>query len=364
MSRKVRRCTALLIFGVTCVCTVFVASTLPLTAAADTSGSVVLIQDAGIDDYMCTVLLARCPATAGRFRGEVIVNADSALPYSVQAASMLHAALGVQGKLGFGLSSTRMFNAFPWLYRRDTVRFHNLSSLQQYPSAAGSWPYADGDRWLRGFLELQENGSVDVAITTAPTPLTEVLKQHPQLAAKIRKVLWMAGAVYQAGNLDPTQFPWKNSKAEWNAYTDPFAARELLLQSAQHGFPVYLFPLDVSDTTPIHGEYMQELRNALAASPPNSTERAIRQLVLDAYTIVENDKYYRLWDVITVGYLQWPELYAAPQLLPLDVETDPAKEQGWTRVCSPTEGCPTVRVLVNFTSEAARRQFIRNVALA
>eukprot|EP01065_Artemidia_motanka_P051114 TRINITY_DN890_c0_g1_i1.p1 TRINITY_DN890_c0_g1~~TRINITY_DN890_c0_g1_i1.p1 ORF type:complete len:363 (+),score=85.14 TRINITY_DN890_c0_g1_i1:69-1091(+) len=337
-----------------------VRSAVVLALVGAVSGSIVLIQDAGIDDYMCTVLLSRASETFMEFRGEVIVNADSVLPDSMQAAGKLHRALGVQ--LPLSLSSARMFNAFPWAYRADTQRFNNLSSLAPFDSSAGTRD-EDGDKFLRQFLEDSANGSVDVAITTAATPLVTVLQENPHLAAKIRRVLWMAGAVYVPGNLDPLQFNWRNGKAEWNAYADPYAGRDLLLQSQAHGFPVLLFPLDISDTTPIRGAYMQALREALNQTTPGTPEHQLRQVVLDAYTLVAGDDFYRLWDVVTVGYLQWPELYAAPKPLPLTVETDPAKEQGWTRVCAPSEGCPKVQVFTSFASEEARKQFIHNVAV-
>eukprot|EP01065_Artemidia_motanka_P051115 TRINITY_DN890_c0_g1_i2.p1 TRINITY_DN890_c0_g1~~TRINITY_DN890_c0_g1_i2.p1 ORF type:complete len:341 (+),score=88.44 TRINITY_DN890_c0_g1_i2:91-1113(+) len=337
-------------------------SALVLALVSAASGSIVFIQDAAIDDFVCTLLLTRASETSAAFRGEIIVNADSVLPDSMQAVSKMHAALGVQGQVPLSLSGARMYNGFPWAYRAETQLFNNLSSLAPFHSAV-SWPYVDGDRWLLEFLENSTNGSVDVALTTAATPVVNVLQKHPHLAAKIKRVLWMAGAVHVPGNLDPSEFNWRNSKAEWNVFADPFAAKDLLLQSQAHGFPVLLFPLDISDTTPIRGAYMQALREALNQTTPGTPEHQLRQVVLDAYNLVQGDAFYRLWDATTVGYLQWPELYAAPKPLPLTVETDPAKEQGWTRVCAPSEGCPKVQVFTSFASEEARKQFIHNVAV-
>ena len=51
----------------------------------------------------------------------------------------------------------------------------------------------------------------------------------PGAAAKIDRLIWMAGAINVAGNLDPDTLPpgVANPYAEWNVFWDPPAVKEL-----------------------------------------------------------------------------------------------------------------------------------------
>eukprot|EP01061_Rhynchopus_euleeides_P001782 TRINITY_DN11308_c0_g1_i1.p1 TRINITY_DN11308_c0_g1~~TRINITY_DN11308_c0_g1_i1.p1 ORF type:complete len:346 (+),score=129.39 TRINITY_DN11308_c0_g1_i1:667-1704(+) len=326
--------------------------------------SVVLIQDAGVDDYMCTVLLSHF----SDFEGEVIVNADSSLPSSVEAADQLHRIIAKVRRsnddIALSLSRARMFNAFPYEYRSDSLKFLNLTE-QLEPGTSLQWPFLDGDAWLEAYLA--KNTNVSLVITTAPTPLTNILARRPELARSIRAVYWMAGAVYVDGNLDPNEFRWNNTKAEWNVFTDPEAGEALLQQCHEAGVPLYLFPLDISDNTPISDEFFAVLQKAINASAPGSPQRQLHQLVYDAYQLDAGPEhpYYRLWDTVAAGYLLWPELYQQPTKLSLQIVTAPPT-MGWTRPCqgahSPVVGCYDAYVVLDFLSVDARNTFIDNVA--
>eukprot|EP01061_Rhynchopus_euleeides_P007870 TRINITY_DN16931_c0_g5_i1.p1 TRINITY_DN16931_c0_g5~~TRINITY_DN16931_c0_g5_i1.p1 ORF type:complete len:346 (+),score=157.20 TRINITY_DN16931_c0_g5_i1:42-1079(+) len=329
------------------------------------SGSVVLMHDAGVDDYMCTVLLSKF----SDFDGEVVVNADSVLPSSMVAAEQLHqviaAAHGTTDSwdVDLSLSRARMYNPFPYEYRADSMKFMNLTEKLQ-PNTTQQWPFPDGDMWLERYL--RRNKNVSLVIVSAPTPLTNLLKRHPCLARNIKAVYWMAGAVRVAGNLDPNQFKWNNSHAEWNVFTDPQAGADLLRQLGRGGVPLYLFPLDIADRTPINAEFFGVLQQSIDSTEPGSPRRNLVQLLFDAYQLVAGPccPYYRLWDTVAAGYLLWPELYQAPETVSLEVVTSPPNE-GWTRVCDvPKEGCYDVHVLFDFASDDALQTFIKKVAEA
>ena len=316
----------------------------------------ILIQDAGIDDYMCTILLAN---HLSDFDGEIIVNADSTVPESMVAADKLHQIIKNGENVDLSLSRTRMYNAFPYAYRSDTISFLNLTEFKNISSTV-QWPYKNGDTWLQQYLKTHNN--ITVVVTTAPTPLTDILNNNPSLASHIKRVVWMGGAVNVPGNLDPVQFPWNNSDAEWNVFTDPMAAADLFSVMSFNEIPILLFPLDISDLTPLDSNFYAALEAAVAKSPPNSPELRLHQLVLDAYLLVKNDTFYRLWDTVAAGYVIWPELYATPTPTLLEVVVGPTK-MGSLRKCSvPSENCVSIQVFSAFVSEAARETFITNVA--
>ena len=319
-------------------------------------GSVILVQDAGVDDYMCTVMLAGFED----FHGEVIVNADSNVPSSVEAADQLHrllaSARGQSDNIALSLSRARMYNAFPWGYRMDSQKFLNLTSKLE-PGTSLEWPFKDGDAWLEQYLEAHTN--VSVVLTTAPTPLTDLFKKRPELIHKLSGVYWMAGAVDVDGNLDPTEYTWNNSKAEWNVYTDPEAGQSLL--RLLHGkVPVYLFPLDISNTTPLSADFFQAIQDAINTS--SGQERVLHQLVYDAYYMDVDNPYYRLWDTVTAGYLLWKQLYQEPKKVSMEIVTAP-QNMGWTRVCKEVSpDCYDAYVVYDFKSDSARKEFIVRVA--
>eukprot|EP01060_Flectonema_neradi_P010236 TRINITY_DN1735_c1_g2_i1.p1 TRINITY_DN1735_c1_g2~~TRINITY_DN1735_c1_g2_i1.p1 ORF type:complete len:360 (+),score=52.92 TRINITY_DN1735_c1_g2_i1:70-1080(+) len=314
----------------------------------------ILIQDAGIEDYMCTILLTNHSAD---FDGEVVVNADSTLPASMIAADKLHQIIPNGEKVHLSLSRARMFNAFPYIYRLDTEKFLNLSEMQDVPSRV-QWPYENGDVWLLNYLKT--NVDVTIVITTAPTPLTNVLSINPELAANIKRIVWMGGAVNVPGNLDPAQFPWNNTVAEWNIFTDPAAAADLFAMMGAHSVPILLFPLDIANLTPLDSNFYKALQNAVDQSPPSALK--LHQLVLDAYLLVKNDTFYRLWDTLAAGYVIWPELYAPPARTLLEVVVGPTK-MGALRKCSaPSDTCFPIEVFSSFVNEAARETFVTNVA--
>mmetsp|Transcript_70016 Transcript_70016/g.123419 ORF Transcript_70016/g.123419 Transcript_70016/m.123419 type:complete len:301 (-) Transcript_70016:25-927(-) len=244
-----------------------------------------------------------------RFLGEVVLNADSVLPWSMTVASQLHTLLNLT--LPLSLSRGRGLNAFPWEYRADCLRMARLPILRRFNSTLQP-PFPDGDAWLSDTLAKAPPGSVTVVSTTALTNLVDVLKARPALRRAIRRLVWMGGAVGVPGNLDPKQFPEWNKKAEWNVYFDPEAAAWLFDHT---DIPVLLFPLDVSDGTPITAEFME-----LLAERRNQSQ--LDALIFDSYSLVMDEPFYRLWDTVAVAYIGHPEYFLPPVDMRLKVVTD------------------------------------------
>jgi len=73
-----------------------------------------------------------------------------------------------------GLSPSRMFYPFPWIYRADSYSMDNLDVMQAVtPSGPNEIPatYPDGDKWLEETLESAPDGSITLMWVAGTTPL-------------------------------------------------------------------------------------------------------------------------------------------------------------------------------------------------
>lgn len=75
---------------------------------------------------------------------------------------------------------------------------------------------------------------IEIVATGPLTNIAEVIKKHPQIKNKIKKIYIMGGAVGKSGNITPF--------AEFNFFNDPNAV-EIVFGS---GVPIILVPLDVT----------------------------------------------------------------------------------------------------------------------
>ncbi len=162
---------------------------------------VVFIHDAAVDEYIATVLLTVMPGI--ELVGLIVVNADCIAQPAMDAASKLLQFLGRED-IPLALSRARGWNPFPWPYRGDCVNFEAIPSLQPYASKVPCPPPSGEDLLVRLLEDALRGGRRLTVLITCPfTPLTDVLDAHPGLLQAIEKVVWMGGAIYVPGNLDP-----------------------------------------------------------------------------------------------------------------------------------------------------------------
>jgi pyrimidine-specific ribonucleoside hydrolase len=87
-------------------------------------------------------------------------------------------------------------------------------------------------------------------------PLTNIgaaLDAKPELADKIEMIYIMGGAVDVPGSAVSDE----NTTAEWNIYSDPYAAR-LTFES---GAPITLVPLDATNDVPVTVDFMEKFKD-------------------------------------------------------------------------------------------------------
>lgn len=141
-------------------------------------------------------------------------------------------------------------------------------------------------------------------------PLTNVaiaLHQSPGLAAKVKQIYIMGGAVAVledgGGNTTPN--------AEFNFWVDPEAARAVL----RSGAPIVLSPLNVSRKSNMTREWFEKL---VAVETPLT--RMIRELEGPHYE-KDPDRVVLMYDQVTVASLFDPSLVTTTELI-VDVDID------------------------------------------
>ena len=188
--------------------------------------------------------------------------------------------------------------------------------LWNYTANAAWPPFPSGDTLLKDLLvqAVNEDRPVTMLVNCPLTTLVNVLKDAPDLKAGIAQMVWMGGAINVPGNLDPTTIPpeMANPTAEWNVFWDPFAADWIFNHTS---FPITLFPLDVTDQAAITDSFMDALQEQ------SKTSRYSR-LAYQSYTLVANEAFYDMWDVVTTCYLARPRLFDAPTPMNLAVVTE------------------------------------------
>jgi purine nucleosidase len=288
-------------------------------AGAGRKQPVVFIHDAAIDDFVATLLLAAMPAVD--LKGIIVTNADCIPGPAMDAASRLQQFMK-RPDIPLALSSARGWNPFPWPYRGDCVTFSAIPSLQPYRSTVPTPPPSGDDLLIRLLEEaIASRQPLTVLLTTAFTPLTDILLDLPELAKGIGQVVWMGGAINVPGNLDPATINpvVANKHAEWNVFFDPFAV-DVALQNLQN---INVFPLDITDSAAITAPFMATLKT-------QGQTHSFSQLAYEAYSLVANEPFYDMWDVCATCWLAVPQLYAPAQRSALEV-VQWGFEQGWLR---------------------------------
>lgn len=314
---------------------------------------VVFIQDACLDDFLAIAALARAHKDKEiEWLGDIVVNADSVLPQSMDMTYQFHQALGVSD-VPVSISKSRLFNAFPWTYRNDTWSLAQLDSMKdlanQYNAIWTSYEqYPDGDEFLEKLLKKAEDDSITILTVATQTILEPIFKKNPKLQKKVKEMVWMAGAVNVPGNTENHMYghgySGMNHYAEWNVYGDAFAA-QYVLSSAP--YPVYMVPLDVCDKIPVcrtdcaaypddtcttdmlSCNFIKIMNRSMPGLPETCPQPLIYQALADAYEkFAAPAPFYRLWDSAATAYVLKPELFLDEGVTELATITDWSYE-GW-----------------------------------
>lgn len=193
-------------------------------------------------------------------------------------------------------------------------------------------PVRDAEQLLTDSL----NEATTPITLVAVGPLTNlgvVLAAHPELTARIERIVIMGGAVTVPGNVEASP------TAEWNIYIDPEAARRVLAS----GVPMTFVPLDATNHLPWTERLVRRL-----ATLDEPAARTVHQMATSRPTLD--------------GFYLWDELAAMaainPSLVTIDSMTVRIDDTG--AIVRDPNGV-AVAVAVNADADAASAEFLRRL---
>jgi purine nucleosidase len=310
-----------------------------------TGQPVVFVQGGAIDDFVSYLLLTTMDGVD--LRGVIVTHSDTIADHAMQVQWKIMQLIEHSGVL-IGLSDARGWNPFPWLYRSDVIRHHKIEAFSELEDNQEWPPHPSGDDLLYDVLSqaVEKDSPVTLLVTCPLTPLSDLLKEHPDLEKGIARLVWMGGAIHADGNLDPNTIPAEiaNPGAEWNAFWDPPAVDWLFRNTS---FPIVMFPLDVTDQAPSTDEFRAELERQAAS-------HQYSDLVHQSYALVRDDPFYEMWNTTTTAYLAHPEFFQEPETMKLEIETE-GFDQGTIRQ---SPGGRQVDVVLNLAQKEAFHVYV------
>ncbi|MBS0584769.1 MAG: nucleoside hydrolase [Verrucomicrobia bacterium] len=279
---------------------------------AQNKTKVIHSSDAGADDYVTTCVLALEESVD--VKAIIITNADCIPEYGLSAYGKLVSFLNQA--IPYGLSASRTWNQFPWHWREDTIRVHEIPCLAPFEHIQPELIF-DGNPLFIETLESSQESEIAIIATGPLTTLSDILKNHPHLKSKISALYWMGGAINVPGNITDAPINKKalNDKAEWNVFADAFAADWIFNNTT---FDIFLVPLDVTNYAKITPNFLDELRKQKESGLLSA------EFILSAYQAVCDLELYYMWDVVTAVVFTHPEFFEEPVLKRLKVRTEQA----------------------------------------
>jgi len=163
-------------------------------------------------------------------------------------------------------------------------------------------------------------GQVTVVLLGAHTDLALALRDDPGLAARIKGIFMMGGAVYVPGNIHAEYSAIANETAEWNLWLDYVAAAEVFTA----GIPLSMVPLDATNQVPVDREYYNDFASR-AGSP---AAKAVAEFWGSS---LSRESQFYIWDVVAAVAMMSPGL-AEWQSLAIDIITEKPNHLGQTVV--------------------------------
>jgi purine nucleosidase len=214
------------------------------------------------------------------------------------------------------------------LYAEDIHGSEGLPAFAVHAPSQGALPEHAVDYLVRT-LRAAPSGRITLAMLGPQTNLALALRKAPDIAARLRQVVVMGGAWFNAGNVTPA--------AEFNLFADPHAAAEVLAS----GVRLVYVPLDVTHKVLANHSQLAWLRSL----GTQAGERVAA--ILDSYIRADMDRYGLpggpVHDANVIAWLLEPGLYKG-QEGSVRVVCDSGDDSGRTCLAEPVtgEGSPTL----------------------
>ncbi len=276
---------------------------------------VLMDHDGGVDDYLATMLLMTMDNVQPL--GVVVTAADC---YAQPAVSATRKILDLMGfsDIPVAESKVRGINPFPNLYRRDSYVVDHFPILNQQETITTPLVAEVGEDFTVKVLQ-QASEPVTIMATGPLTNIATALQKAPEIEAKIKRIVWMGGALNVPGNVEKNWEPGQDGSAEWNAYWDPISVAQIWDTQIE----IIMCPLDITNNVPVTSEIVQQMGK--------QRNYPVSDLAGQCYALVIPQDYY-FWDVLATAYLAKPELFELKQI-ETEIITD-GKSQGSTKIVS------------------------------
>lgn len=279
-------------------------------------GGVVIDTDAGPDDLMAIALLLGHPAA--RVRAVTVVQGLTRVEAGASNVLRLLELLGADSVVVYAGAATHLQPTAP--FPKEWTDAAERAGAQDLPEPLRG----PAERAAADFLA-DVLASRDTAVTIlALGPLTNLalaLRRAGADAVPPLRTVVMGGAIGVPGNLaNGGAFRTDNTVAEWNFFSDPLAAREVIASRLR----IEMIPLDATNRVPIDSCFVR----ALWEGEDTPVRRYVLRLLDGAREWIDRGLYYA-WDPLAAASVVDPAVVTL-STLPLRVEVD-SPVAGWSR---------------------------------
>lgn len=249
--------------------------------------------DGGVDDFLSLALLLSMEHV--ETVGVVLTPADTYVKPAVNVTRRIMDLMGFS-HIPVAESTVRGLNPFPRAWRQHVFPIEHFPLLNDKETVDTPLAAESGQVFTARVLS-EAPEPVTVLATGPLTTISEALKINPVIEGKVKRIVWMGGALNVPGNVDIMMEPGQDGSMEWNVYWDPPAAHHIW----QTTIPLVLCPLDITNHVPVTGEFIRQLSR--------QRKYPVSELAALCYAIVMKQSGYYFWDVLTTAYLGRPDLY-------------------------------------------------------
>ena len=248
--------------------------------------------DGAIDDLLSQMLVLSMQNQ--ELLGINVTPADCFIEPALESTYKLLQLFG-RTDIAIGRSDHQGLNAFPNEWRARPEVINVLPMLINLPAPPDPYAYPEAtDLLIEKLLEAER--PVSILITGPGVNVVNAIKKDARIKAKIKQIVWMAGAFKTQGNVQTFQH---NGTAEWNVYWDPKSSKELF----EVELPLICIPLDVTNHVPVNKAFLSRLAKQSSHILSNLAGQ-LWALTID--TIPSYHYVYFMWDMLATSYLTIP----------------------------------------------------------
>lgn len=253
---------------------------------------VLMSHDGGVDDYLSVILLMTMEHV--NVLGISVTPADCYVKPAVSATRKILDLMG-RSDVAVAESTVRGLNAFPRIFRRDAFSVNHFPILNEHAEVRAPLAKETGQQFIARLLR-DAPEPVTILETGPLTTLADALALDPSIESKIKRIVWMGGALNVPGNIDKIIEGGQDGSAEWNVYWDPDGAARIW----QTQIPLIICPLDITNHVPITSEFVMKLCR--------QRRYPLSDLAGMCYALVTHQDYFA-WDVLTTAYIGRPDIF-------------------------------------------------------